>query len=325
MLHFDDLRRDLHSCYTAEDFADEPTDLHSQPTMRLKTSHRSGPGGPGLLRYPGGKTKLVRTIAARLESFLRELSPSAEYREPFLGSGAVALSFLQHQAGRPAWINDRDPAMAALWDAVISRDDSLKLLIHLFPDVMDANYFYYYKKHLLSIVTPQDLGRYDPVWIGLAKLAVHQLSFSGLGTRAGGPMGGRTQGGRTGFHSRYNSDLLTSKISRCRDILSNVRLRQGTCTCLDFEDLLAAPGESMYYIDPPYYEAGPQLYQCSFRHEDHERLAALLRKECRPWLLCYDSHAVILDLYSGWSHIEEILVPYSINGCGAKVELLISG
>src|SRR4051794_4290493 len=221
MYYLEDSRLDLYCCLTAEDFADEPNDHLYQPTTRPigSTSRRSG-GGPGLLRYPGGKTKLVRKITARLESMVQALSPSAEYREPFLGPGSIAMTFLKHQRDRPAWINDRDPAMAALWDCVSRRSDGLKLMIYLFPDVMCAEYFYFFKRHLLAITDSEDLQRYDLVWIGLAKLAIHQMAFSGLGTCAGGPMGGRTQRGQGGVRSRYSPDLLCAKIDRCRDILS---------------------------------------------------------------------------------------------------------
>jgi DNA adenine methylase len=245
-----------------------------------------------------------------------DLSPSAEYREPFLGSGAVALTFLKQEPGRPAWLNDRDPTMAILWYCVIHRQYCLERSIARFPQAMDAATFLSFKDRLCAIVDVEDLRQYDPARIGFEKLAVHQMSYSGLGTCAGGPM--------TDIGCRYNPELLCDKIGRAYLTLTSVLLRNKTCTCLDFSELFR-PGEAAYYLDPPYYEAGPGLYQHSFVHEDHERLAGLLRMETRPWLLSYDRHEVILKLYSGWSRIEEIEVPYSINGCAKKVELLISG
>ena len=50
------------------------------------------------------------------------------------------------------------------------------------------------------------------------------------------------------------------------------------------------PGKAVFYVDPPYYQARPALYQFSFVQEDHARLARLLRTETRPWLLSYDDH-----------------------------------
>jgi DNA adenine methylase len=308
-------------CFSAEDFAEGSSEPDIDPK---KTSRQRGRSGPGLLRYPGGKSNVVGKINSRLQTLCADLSPMAEYREPFLGSGAVAISFLKHQPGRPAWLNDRDPAMATLWDCVLHRSARLKWLIEELGTVLSVGTFENYKRKLLTIADVDDLRRHDPSLVGLAKLAIHQASYSGLGTRSGGPLGGSVQRGVTKIDSRYNPELLCRKMNSCREILTTIRLRNATCTCVDFEKLFM-PGEAFFYLDPPYYKAGPDLYQHSFGHEDHLRLADLLRAETRPWLLSYDPHPVILNLYTGWSRIEKIEVPYSINGCAKKEELLISG
>jgi hypothetical protein len=67
-----------------------------------------------------------------------------------------------------------------------------------------------------------------------------------------------------------------------------------------------------------------KLYQHYFHHEDHVRLASILRQEGRPWLLSYDRHPVIAELYSGWSKIDEVPVTYSTGKPTTKVEYLIS-
>ena len=121
----------------------------------------------------------------------------------------------------------------------------------------------------------------------------------------------------------YNVDTLCSKIYTCNEILTAVSLRNDTCTCLDFEELFS-PGDAFFYFDPPYVKAGPQLYQVAFTQADHERLARLLRKESRPWLLSYDDHPLIHRLYGGWSRIAQVEVGCSINGCNRKKELLIT-
>jgi site-specific DNA-adenine methylase len=69
----------------------------------------------GLIRYPGGKSKLWKVITTRLQEMVTDLGPNAEFQEPFLGSGSVVLAALSLDPRvRRAWINDRDPAMAAL-------------------------------------------------------------------------------------------------------------------------------------------------------------------------------------------------------------------
>jgi site-specific DNA-adenine methylase len=78
----------------------------------------------------------------------RDLSSTAEFREPFLGSGAVALSFFRTRPGRCAWLNDGDAALAALWVSVLHRSKSLTRMISGFSEVMSANDFFYFQKIL---------------------------------------------------------------------------------------------------------------------------------------------------------------------------------
>ena len=274
----------------------------------------------GLIRYPGGKAKLLKLINTRLQRMFSEVGMTAEFREPFLGGGAVGLSLLAENQGiRRAWLNDRDAAMAALWHTVIHDPTSLRVFVEILPEAMrlfPANDYYQDDTEVLrSISNTSDTRKYPPGLVAAMKLAVHQISFSGLGTRAGGPMTNRL--------CRYSVERINAKIETFSDILSSVRLRHGTCTCLDFEELFS-PGDAFFYFDPPYVKAGPQLYQVAFTQADHERLARLLRKESRPWLLSYDDHPLIHRLYGGWSSIAQVDVGCSINGCNRKKELLIT-
>lgn len=273
----------------------------------------------GLIRYPGGKGKLLKEIFPRLTRMATACGPRAEYREPFFGGGAVGLSLLSSGPTRKAWLNDRDPTMAALWDTVVHHPTSLRVFVEVTPEAMrlfPANDYHRQDAEVLRSIT--DLGgvqQHPQGLVAAMKLAVHQMSFSGLGTKAGGPMGDRL--------CRYNVDRLNAKIEACHDILASVELRQGTCTCLDFEAMFDT-GAAFFYLDPPYVAAGPQLYQVSFFEDDHRRLARSLRREERPWLLSYDDHPLVHRLYGGWSQIERVEVGCSINGPNRKHELLIS-
>ena len=285
----------------------------------MRTTKAAKPKASGLIRYPGGKGKLLKAIFPRLTRMATACGPQAEYREPFLGGGAVGLSLLSEGLTTRAWLNDRDPTMAALWDSVIHHPTSLRVFVEVTPEAMrlfPGNDYYRDDAEVLRSIT--DLGgvqRHPQGLVAAMKLAVHQMSYSGLGTKAGGPMGNRL--------CRYNVKRLNAKIEACHDILASVELRQGTCTCLDFEAMFDT-GPAFFYLDPPYVAKGPGLYRVFFTEADHVRLAERLRGEKHPWLLSYDDHPLVHRLYGGWSRIEKVEVGCSINGCNKKNELLIS-
>ena len=54
----------------------------------------------------------------------------------------------------------------------------------------------------------------------------------------------------------------------------------------------------LYYLDPPFYDKGSRLYRLPFCQADHERLAELLAGLVQPWVLSYDYHPEIVDLYA---------------------------
>jgi site-specific DNA-adenine methylase len=67
-------------------------------------------------------------------------------------------------------------------------------------------------------------------------------------------------------------------------------------TCADYMPMLTDPAPAIVYLDPPYVKAGKSCY-----HEgefDHARLAAALRECPHPWVLSYDGHPLIHELYA---------------------------
>ena len=86
-------------------------------------------------------------------------------------------------------------------------------------------------------------------------------------------------------------------------------------TCGDFRDAIETAHENCFlYLDPPYFEKGNQLYKFSMSREDHEDLATRLRATPARWVLSYDDHPVIRQLYD-WATIHEISVTYSNAVC----------
>ena len=257
-------------------------------------------------RYPGGKTKLKKQIVFRLKQ-LMDVS-GTRYIEPFFGGGSVGLTLLKNDPNiKKIWINDKDIGIASLWTALIRYPEDFKDAIRNFKPSVES--FNNIKKELIELnVMPKQRNKI--VDIGAKKLQIHQISYSGLGTKSGGPLGGEKQKSEYKIDCRWSPDYLRKKIRSIHTLLKD----RAKCTCKDFEEVVLDTTENaLIYLDPPYYVEGNKLYQCGFTNDDHQRLMKTLQKSKMPWILSYDDdkNGEVRKLYN-WASFERITVKYSI-------------
>lgn len=254
-----------------------------------------------IIRYPGSKAKLHRRIVRMLngkspcDAECGPLYSSARqlvYCEPFFGSGAIGWRVMRGLPSRcTAVINDADPGMAALWSAVRDSPAELIGMVTAFRPTADA--FFRFKER-------DGKEGIDPVVRGFEKLALHQMSFSGLGYKAGGPLGGKS--GRTEYNPecRWRPGKIAHGIRRCHVHLTRLNAQVHN---EDFERTLSRlHGNVIAYLDPPYFVQGPSLYKHAMTENDHVRLSQALRSASYSWVLSYDDCPDIRDLYS-WAEI----------------------
>jgi DNA adenine methylase len=253
------------------------------------------------MRYPGGKSKLKKHF---MHLFPEDMG-SLEYREPFLGGGSVFLSLLEHNNLKSIWINDVDYSLSCLWTQIIQDPKDLVDLIEKFTPSLESYYDFQ-----ASLSDPRAL---TPLQAGFRKLAVHQMSYSGLGERAGGPIGGTTQSSKYAIGCRWSPDRLTKTINKISKLLSGARVRENRCTSYDFEQLISDnTTKAFLYLDPPYYDKGSALYRHSFSEQDHVRMAEKLRTTSNKWILSYDAVNPIEILYGEWANVNKFSAQYSI-------------
>lgn len=256
-----------------------------------------------MIRYPGSKDKIARAIIRRFPPrvSLPVFASEGEYREPFFGAGAIGLRVLAslHPSTR-VWINDRDYGMACLWKSVSAQPSELISKIDRFIPSVDS--FYRFREE-------DEAKDLDVVETGFRKLVLHQTSFSGLGAKAGGPIGGRQQRSAYNVRCRWSAPRLRRDILRAHALFR--RFTKLEVTARDFADVLAdAPSQAFIYADPPYVEKGPQLYKHAMSEEDHRRLAEMLRSTRASWVLSYDDHPLVRELYS-WAEIATVELTYT--------------
>ncbi len=267
-----------------------------------------------LFRYPGGKTKLQEPIV----QLLREQTNWTQYREPFFGGGAIGLNFMATDSTvTSAWLNDLDVGLASLWTATMNYPQELKSLVGSFePSVPAFNEFKAELKTMDTMPTDRD----EMVRIGFQKLVLHQTSYSGLGTKSGGPLGGNLQRSNYKIDDRWSPDALQVKIDAIHEQLSKLEVR---ITHHDFAELITDTSQTaLIYLDPPYYVNGNALYQHGLDKDGHLRLAELLKSTDHRWVLSYDDCPEVRALYY-WANVMTVSVNYSIAGARREQELLI--
>lgn len=285
-------------------------------------------------RYPGGKSKLKDCISDHLR---RAHSGELEYREPFFGGGNIGIHLLTLSENREnrlftssmsfesIWINDRDVGIACLWTCVIKDPDMLYSKIQAYhPKTEDFSIF---QDRLLSIDNVPDNSEHISD-IAFIKLAIHQISYSGLGVKSGGPLGGRNPNPENPpkypVDCRWSPDYICRRIANIHKIFSKFTVRENSCSSLDFSTVIKDTSQPcLLYLDPPYFVKGGDLYQYSFSVDDHIRLANDLKDIDHSWILSYDDCEEIREMYS-WARIDEVNTTYSITGARSKKELIIS-
>lgn len=255
-----------------------------------------------LIRYPGSKQKLVEQVVSLFpDEMNKPLWADAirmGYCEPFFGAGAIGFEVLDLLPPTAVRLNDCDYGVACLWNTVLQNKAELLEMVATFePNVEHYNNF------KAVILEGRDV-RLDPAVVAFQKLALHQMSFSGLGAKSGGPLGGKTQTKSTyTVGCRWNPTSLSTSIERAHRLL---RKHRTTISCKDFSECFRAlkATRTFFYCDPPYYLKGEQLYHHAMTENDHIRLRNVLAASGTNWAVSYDDHPYIRQLYAGRKIVE---------------------
>lgn len=268
-----------------------------------------------LLRYPGGKQKLLKPILSIIDT---KLLKSTRYVDPFLGGGSMAIEVVKKYPNiKEVVLADIDLNLCDLWNSIFNNKENLKTLIMSFNPTVDS--FFSFKEDLKD-------KNLDPLVRGFKKLAVHQMSYSGLGEKAGGPIGGKAQNSKYAVNCRWNPYNLSNKIDEIHMIFKKVNfITEPHILQETFQKILLNWCEvgTFVYLDPPYYEKGAELYLNSFTSKDHDTLKQLVDNLKSDFALSYDNYEEILKLYHTYK-INELMVNYTINKSRSKTEILIT-
>jgi len=202
------------------------------------------------LRYPGGKSRAVKTLMPFISEFL-------EYREPFVGGGSLFVSLKQMFQQRSFWVNDLYFELANFWFICQKDIQALITQIEVFKNKFDDG-----KELYLFLLEHQK--KFNNIELAAAFFIFNRVTFSGTTLS-----GGFSQKAYTGRFTKSSIERLTP----FADLLANTKI-----TNLDYESLITTSGESVFiFCDPPYYSATKSaLYGKNgnlHKSFDHERFA----------------------------------------------------
>lgn len=235
------------------------------------------------LRYPGGKNCIFSFVS----SLISENSLNGcKYIEPYAGGAGLALRLLYEEFADSIVINDLDPLVYAFWSICTTQADRLIDWIDKTPITVDI---WRECKEIIRHIDTEDSFN-----LATSFFFLNRTNVSGV--LNGGVIGGLNQTGKYKIDARFNKAELIRRIDKISRFSSRIQV-----TNMDGVNLIKNytkhTDKTFLYLDPPYYEKGSNLYLNAYKGEDHERLSEYVRKLSTPWLLSYDNHSFITNLY----------------------------
>jgi DNA adenine methylase len=210
--------------------------------------------------------------------------------EPFAGGASVSLHVAANGLADRIILGEADPLVYHFWKTACFDTD---WLINQVETVE------------VSLSTWDRLReREDPTPRGqaLACLFLNRTSFSGILHRRAGPIGGRAQSGAYDIGCRFPRAELVRRLRLVGKLAEAGRLAVVLLGDYEYTATMAleayGSAGTLVYLDPPFFAKASTLYRKSFTLEDHRRLARYVMGLNEAWVLSYDDHPVIRDLYS---------------------------
>jgi len=227
------------------------------------------------LRYPGGKSRAVETIAKLIPDF-------DEFREPFLGGGSVFIYVKQRYPNKKFWVNDLYSELYKFW--IITQKDVNALI----NKVYEWREKYPNGKELFHFLN-ENHENFNNLEKAAAFFIYNRITFSGT-TLSGGYSDGA-------FTGRFTESSI-KRLNGLAEVLNGSMI-----TNYDYEELVKKEGENVFiFLDPPYYSATKSaLYGKNgnlHKSFDHKRFAENMRNCKHKWLITYDDSEYIRSLFS---------------------------
>ncbi len=241
------------------------------------------------LRYPGGKSRAVQKMA----QFFPNLRDYAEYKEPFIGGGSVAIYISQMFPHLNVWVNDLYKPLVTFWVGL--RDEPEQMVEKLkhyktrHPDRSSAKGLF---NRCKDVVNDENVNYIDRA---VAFYIVNKCSFSGLSESSS-------------FSPQASENNFTWRGIEKLPEFSNI-IKRWTITNYTYDRFIQQRSpvvKTFIYLDPP-YEIKSALYGkkgSMHKHFDHEDFAKVCDTVPSDTLISYNSSQLIRDRFKSWQAVE---------------------
>lgn len=258
------------------------------------------------LRYPGGKNCIFPFISRILSE---NGITGCKYVEPYAGGAGLALRLLFEEYVESIVINDLDLLVHCFWKVCTQQNERLIQWVAETPVTVET------WKHCKEILRHKE----EAIDFELATAFFFLNRTNVSGVLNGGIIGGLNQLGKYKIDARYNKSELLQRIEKIGRYKSRIEVSRLDGVKLLSRYTRSGAGSVFIYIDPPYYEKGSNLYMNYYNDQDHERLSMKIRKLKKPWVLSYDNHEFIVNLYSNYERRAYRLQHSTSNRIGNEV------
>ena len=251
------------------------------------------------LRYPGGKSRAVTKMAQYFPDFLNY----AEFREPFLGGGSVAIHVSQMYPHLKIWVNDLYEPLVNFWmNLQMFGVEMMDILLDYkknHPDHTTAKELFLNSKEIINAKGKSNLDR------AVAFYIVNKCSFSGLT--------------ESSSFSKQASDSNFSvrgieKLPGYQEIISNWHINGYSYEHLMTNDVHDA---IFMYLDPP-YDIKDNLYGkkgSMHKNFDHDKFALDCDRYNIDMMVSYNSDQLVRDRFKYWT-AAEFRLTYTMRSVG---------
>ena len=269
------------------------------------------------LRYPGGKSKAIKTLSPWFPKTI------LEYREPFIGGGSIAIEITKSNPDIPVWINDLYVPLYNFWVQLRDRGEELSERVREEKqrtlDEGDKDKVTAKAKELFNKYK-EEIDTYDDFEKAVAFFIMNKCSFSGLTENS--------TFSKTASNSNF-SLVGADKLAQFSKLIKKWKI-----TNVDYSEVMKAHGSSdtFVFLDPPYdikdflYGKNKEMH----RKFDHERFADDVYNCVHKFMITYNVNDRLKELYKNYN-LKEWKLRYSMAHRGdkntqdnVKTELLVS-